>query len=443
MWVDGMSGSHDLAVRPVDFVLPVRLSPDARREALLRTGDEPTAEQILVVKNLTDLVPVLRSRLVQVWERIDVDVDASEMATPLGTRWGHVRSARTDRYARLRRNAHGRWTYYPPVSGMDPIDVDEVFFPGDGTTVDTLARLRATMDPASCLALDAMLDGAPLVTELGDDSSLNVEYVLDAYTRALDLAQRLVELIESGTRSKSFRWFRDPYEITEAAIFLNPRLREREQNRPAAILNSANPRAYADARELLSQLASVPEETVVDKVDQICGHWWSLYSRSTDTQKVEGLIRPAVANALDSVRLAAAEREAAERYEQCRLQWIEKHGSQRLKRAAARGYRHDGIYRDERLTVELPGFLSSLGRKPSIRELVNPSDRALECEAQVLARTDALGIADEQVRLVYAQPGDDVDWADGEFVQIKGYLGRHTVWRSVSGERVRDDDIPF
>jgi hypothetical protein len=114
-----------------------------------------------------------------------------------------------------------------------------------------------------------------------------------------------------------------------------------------------------------------------------------------------------------------------------------------LKRAALRGYRHDGVYRDERLTVELPDFVGSLGRKPTIRALVNPSAQALELEAQVLARAEALGIREEQVRLVYAQPGQDSDWSDGEFVQIERYLGRHTVWQSVSTEKTADDDIRF
>jgi hypothetical protein len=59
-----------------------------------------------------------------------------------------------------------------------------------------------------------------------------------------------------------------------------------------------------------------------------------------------------------------------------------------------------------------------------------------------LARAEGLGITDDQVRLVYAQPGQDSDWADGEYVQIEGYLGRHTGWQSVSGAK-SDDDIPF
>jgi hypothetical protein len=220
-------------------------------------------------------------------------------------------------------------------------------------------------------------------------------------------------------------------------------LSQNPPNRPAAILKQANPQSYAQARALLDHLRPVSAVTVAEKIDRVCFHWWSgTYVDAPDERKVRDLLRMAVTNALNDVRVEQAKLEATERYEHCRANWIAKHGSQRLKRAAARGYRHDGIYRDERLTLELPDFVGSLGRKPTVRELVNPSEHALELESQTLARAEALGIPEDKVRLVFAQPGQDSDWADGEFVQIDGYLDRHTVWQSVSGER-SDDDIPF
>lgn len=434
-----MNVSHEIEGRHVSFVLPVTLSPFARRGVLLSTGVEPTAEQIFVVNNLTDLPQGLRARVVDAWEKVNVHVDEEERFLSDCESHLEMSGARNDGYLWLQRNATQRWTRYLPGSDGDSIDVDDVFYATPGRTVGAVEHLRATLEPDQDAVLDAMLAGAPLVDELGEGDVLRVEDVLDAYERALDLAQRLIDLVDAGTRDS---WLHSAFEITDDALFLHPDLKQNPPNRPAAILKQASPQAYAQARELLDQLGPVPAPTVVEKIDRVCFHWWSAYADALDERKVRDLVRMAVTNALNDVHVEQAKREAAERYEQCRANWIAKHGSQRLKRAAARDYRHDGIYRDERLEVELTDFIGWLGRKPAIRELVNPSERALELEAQALARAEALGVPEDKVRLVFAQPGQDSDWGDGEFVQIEGYLGRHTVWRSVSGAR-SDDDIPF
>ncbi|HYV15383.1 MAG TPA: hypothetical protein VE972_05145 [Conexibacter sp.] len=436
-----MSVSRKLNGRHLSLVLPVTLSHRARRDVLLRTGVQPTAGQIFVVKDLTDLEPALRTRMIDVWEKVNIHVDETEIAVVGGQSLTDITGARNDGYLWLQRDADERWTRYLPDTDGDSIDVDAVFYPTPGRTVNAFEHLRATLDQSQSEALDAMLAGAPLVDDLGEDNDLGVAHVLAAYERALGITQRLIELVDAGIRDKSY--FHEGYKITEDAVFLYPDLGQRPPNRPAAILAHANPQAYDQARRLLAQLDSVPQVTVIEKLDRVCCHWWSSpYAEESDARKVDDLLHIAVVNALSDFRGAQAKRQADEDYEQRRAQWIDKHGSQRLKRAAARGYRHDGIYRDERLHVELPDFVGSVGRKPTVRELVNPSEHALELEAQALARAEALDISDDRVRLVYVQTGQDVDWEDGEFVQIDGYLGRHTVWRSVSGERIQPD-IPF
>jgi hypothetical protein len=433
---------HELDGTPVEFVLPVMLSRTAQRSVLLNTGCEPSGRQTFILDDLTQLAPDQRLRLVDIWEKVNIRVKRPEDDfIPRGA--SLIIDARIDGYLWLHRGSDDRWSRYLPNSKGAAINVEDVFYATPGRTITALERLSVDLDEISNDALAAMLGGAPLVDDLGDGNTLRARHVFDAYERALDLAQQLVDLVDAGTRDLSSDLFSSGYEITEDAVFLFPALGAEKPNRPAAILKEASPTAYAEARELLGQLDGVPRNTVLEKIDRVCFHWWNLYAHRADESKVRGLLRMAVANALSDVQ--GEKKKAAEiaRYEQCRAKWIAKHGSQRLKRAALRSYRHDGVYRDERLAVELPDFVGSLGRKPTIRELVNPSAEALELEAQVLARAEGLGITEEQVRLVYAQPGQDSDWSDGAFVQIERYLGRHTVWQSVLGEKSADDDIPF
>jgi hypothetical protein len=91
---------------------------------------------------------------------------------------------------------------------------------------------------------------------------------------------------------------------------------------------------------------------------------------------------------------------AAHAYEQGREAWIDEHGSDRLKRAVERGYKHDGICRDERMATELPGFIS-FAKKRNVREIMNPSEEALEIEREVLELVERNGMTDVSVRLVW------------------------------------------
>lgn len=64
-------------------------------------------------------------------------------------------------------------------------------------------------------------------------------------------------------------------------------------------------------------------------------------------------------NALRAERMATAEREAAEREAEAardRAEWIEAHGSERLRRCTAEGIECEAAYRDERIAAERPGW---------------------------------------------------------------------------------------
>ena len=104
-----MSVQQQLEGRHLDFILPVTLSWDARRDVLVETGVEPNAEQIFVVKDLTKLDPPQRARLIDVWEKINVDVNGIEVTTKLGPRVERVDRAEVDAYSWLLRQPSGRW----------------------------------------------------------------------------------------------------------------------------------------------------------------------------------------------------------------------------------------------------------------------------------------------------------------------------------------------
>jgi hypothetical protein len=67
-----------------------------------------------------------------------------------------------------------------------------------------------------------------------------------------------------------------------------------------------------------------------------------------------------------------------------RARWIEKHGSERLRKASALGLLAEsvGVYRDERLAVELPGWVWQ-GERDKVSPIFNPSEPALDLLAKV------------------------------------------------------------
>jgi len=435
---------HEIKGQHARFVLPVTLSAQVMRDLLLRTGVNPDPQQTFTVTDLTELSTQARAELVAVTEKAHVHWEADGEETMHGTPWWEcLTEARCDGYLYLHRGIHDRWSRYLPDTEGNSVELDRVFFSGSSGTVAAPEAFAEIVDADEQQVLHFMLAGAPLVKDIGESESLELAHVLAAYEAALGLAGRLIALTDTGIMARG-GFLGEPYVVTDDAVFLYPDLTSPTPNRPAAVLKSASPKAYEKAVELLTRLDSViHRQTVKEKIDRVCFHWWAKHTEGrSDEEKVDTLLDMAVVNTLSDIAGETKKATEAEHYDECRAKWIAKHGSSRLKRAAERGYRHDGIYRDERLKVELPEFVGSLGRKPTFRELVNPSEAALEIEAEVLARAEGLGISDDQVRLVFAQLSFDTEWVDGEFVQIEGYLGRHTVWQSVSGE-IDTDKIPF
>lgn len=424
------------------FVLPVKLSSRARRDLLLRTGVEPEEDQRFPITDFMALSPEDRKRLVDLWDKVAITFDLEDAEEEYGPWYESVTTARSDGYADLQYNGN-RWFRVLPDNPLESPDIYDSHYCAPGRTITAVEKLASSLDEHGAQAIDAMLAGAPLLDDVGDESALTLPYVLAAYEQAIALAERLTTTIDEGTQCKTDLFWRGPYEIEDDAIYICPASKKDAPSHQVAVLKECSPDAYQAAKDLLTQLNGIERDSVAEKLDGMCGNWLQ-WSNVNDAKKVSVWLKLVVDKILADVHTSQEKAAVAKRYEECRSKWIARHGSQRLRRAAARGYRHDGIYRDERLSAELPDFVGSIGRKPDIRDLVNPSADALELEAEVLARAEALGIADDQIKLVYARPSSDSDWLEGAFVQIESYLGRHTVWRSVSGGTApADEDIPF
>ena len=96
--------------------------------------------------------------------------------------------------------------------------------------------------------------------------------------------------------------------------------------------------------------------------------------------------------------------------------WIEKHGSPRLKAAVAAGFNYGGIYRDERLALERPGWHFEKATKGlnvlTSDVILNPSECALEWYGTVHAKWPSATAL--WMRVVDGPIDDDDDYNEAE-----------------------------
>jgi hypothetical protein len=157
---------------------------------------------------------------------------------------------------------------------------------------------------------------------------------------------------------------------------------------------------------------------------EIVNAWIHLMRTRQDADSMVQAARDAEQRARDQAKkegaalLAAAERDA----------WIAQHGSERLKKCVALGYSAEcrGLYRDERLALEAPGYEWDPpgARAYKESEIRNPSAAALdELERQRATYPDAALLkirrpADEDdeepqwQEAIRIDGWDDLPWAD-------------------------------
>lgn len=420
--------------------LPLTLSKEARRKALLATGMQADEHQIMEIDDLLHVEDEqTRERLIGVWERIEVEV-ASEIHQygPDDDDYETVYSFELKSYEWLHRGDDG---WIARNDEGNAIELNRVFVPSPGRTIDIVEQAMMSRDNGREF-VGALLDGRPLVEALQDDQHLTLEIVLDAYDRALAAAAELVERAWAVPQAEPHVDFWISSAWDEERILLLSTEKDKERP-PLGLCRESDPEAFADALKMIravDQLSvSARDYFIFRACDFAASNWFSNPNRPlTDRELVNKVLKQAAGGAKRQHDDELDEQNVKNDYEVDRQAWIAEFGSNRLRLAAQRDYRHDGIYRDERLAAELPGFLGNVGRRSEVKEIINPSENALEEETEVLKLVKRQGL-DVSVRLVWINVDDDMNIGlqDGEYVEIDGFLGRHKVYKLVQS------DIPF
>ena len=103
-------------------------------------------------------------------------------------------------------------------------------------------------------------------------------------------------------------------------------------------------------------------------------------------------------------------------------EWIEEHGSRRLRRCLAEGIECQAIYRDERIALELPGW--EYGAVLGAQEARNPPEEALDLLDAARAKLDQG--RRQEARLAFSR---GTYYVTGPVV-----LGETTRWKKTAGQ---------
>jgi hypothetical protein len=302
--------------------------------------------------------------------------------------------------------------------------------PGRTLTLEEQLYERAGYEPVR-----ALLEGEPLVEQLSENGELTLDVVLDAYDAALKLATELIEAAREALQPTEDDTWLTGIGYDNRVILLAPR----EQLTPCGLLRESDAKAFDAALKLVKEMNGLPGPQAEYFVTRACSFAASLRLQSNQPPLDAELLRvwqQAAQGARTGAEDERRKQQKREAYEQARAAWIGAHGSRRLRLAQEREYRHDGLYRDERLAAELPGFRGDLGRKVEVKEIINPSEEALDLEQQVLETVAELKPA-VKVRLVFLKIEPEFPFdpdIEGEFVEVSNYLGRYKAYRPVREE---------
>lgn len=108
--------------------------------------------------------------------------------------------------------------------------------------------------------------------------------------------------------------------------------------------------------------------------------------------------------------------------------WVSRHGSRRLKQAILRGYKANRLYAQERSAADFPGFWVDTSGSARWRDRTDPSEAALDLEAELTVRYPMPEVNPRIVWLV--DPPNDLEEEYGgideqEAILIDGFLGRY------------------
>lgn len=426
----------------LSFALPVSLSKEAQRQVLLATGVKPEARQGFWVESLLKVDdPRQRERLVELSEKTQVRTYGPGDTLPDGIVAQEMEVQLHSVLAMHRWNGYrGGWGVW--TDDGHSIELAHVWLPGQGRTNTVLYEMTQRHDSDEVWALAA---GHPLVKEMAG-TELTLDEVLGAYERAVELADEICRIAYAEHRGLGEKLWMHGIGLDDDMILL---CHNRERVDPIGFRRESDPETFAKALALCQEMANLPISEAEYFVYRSCSFAESETigpgDLPTDAEIFEKCLVPSAEGARIQDFGNRTEREAKEVYEAERERWITEHGSNRLRLAAERGYRHDGLYRDERLEAEFPGFIGFIGQRSEVKEILNPSEQALELETEAIDRVKQMGM-NVDVRLVYIKADSNLrlNHDDGEYVEISRYLGRHKVYRPVAEEPdFMSSDIPF
>lgn len=425
----------DMQTNTVSMHLPVTIGHKARRAALLATGQEPDVTQVFHVWDLSDVGPDERERLVDIRERCGFDSGPEYVEPELG----HLVEGDDWEVTSLewvhRDRTNEEITIYladGAVPGEEPASVmaSQILFANEDGRTRNLVEHALEVSSAPDV-LEAALAGAPLVSEL-DEHKLTLDVVLSAYEYALKIVRALVPLVSEGDDAveASFMW--GSINTTKSTIYVRSHL---DEGRSVGLHRDSAPDAFDAILPLVSALDQFGAPGADEFRDRVTRHGAGRgWARMTDAERISHWIRPYAEGAQREAEQLAATKKRAEEYEAAAAAWTAEHGSTRLQKAASRGYKHDRLYRDERLAVDLPGFFAAKARK--VGEPLAPDEAALDLEAEV---EELIAGTSMTCKLAWVVFEDDDDHDEGVHVQVEGFLGRHTVYKRPDDE----DDIPY
>lgn len=111
-----------------------------------------------------------------------------------------------------------------------------------------------------------------------------------------------------------------------------------------------------------------------------------------------------------------------------KIAWIAEHGSSRLKKAEAAGYKNQRTYIEERVGLEFPDFKADFDNRACWDVKSNPSENALDIEAGLTAKgldVVIVWLTHPTYKLEEEVEYRDNDWRDCEAIVIRGFLGKY------------------
>ena len=236
--------------------------------------------------------------------------------------------------------------------------------------------------------------------------------------------------------------------ITEIVEFLTSKINDYETNGFAdALIDQHVAKHYWDFKEILFKVPqpsmdivflherhTVPVSLLSDDLKQRYQAICDKFEATLNLKRKENLAAEQLANQIE--RDAATEAQAKIKLE--RSNWIQEHGSERLKLAIKNGYFIESLYVKERAAVEYPGWFVDIDDEITWSKASNPSIKSLRSLEEIKASEP--DIADN---LTIAYSSSDCEYGElmqffgsenkipSQIIILSGFLGEFTLLKPI------------